>query len=259
MCSPTHNVYFDVIPATPTNSLTVSSPSLGYISTINLIWGFFASKISRFFLHHNVPFHLLQHFIRGNSWYLFPKHWNWQNATPTRHLNFHFTSLAVSYELFPRQVIFFSVEPNNILQFYLEKSLCVTSGKIDASGHYVVSSPGPNFSRAPCGLGEEVKDKWFSSQSNPTIYSSSAWKKSLCVTSRKIDASSQYVVSSPDQIFRSRLVDSAKNRVGTLLLQKLGQVYIQRSVIVLITLSTTSSIFFGAKNLQAGYLWWRIT
>ena len=38
------------------------------------------------------------------------------------------------------------------------------------------------------------------------------------------------LVSSPDQIFRMRPVDSSKNRVGTLSLRKLGQVYIWRSV-----------------------------
>ena len=52
--------------------------SLGYISTINLIWGIFASKISRLFLHHYVLFHLAQSFIHGNSRYLLPKCWNWQ-------------------------------------------------------------------------------------------------------------------------------------------------------------------------------------
>ena len=31
-------------------------------------------------------------FICGNSWYLFPMHWNW-------HLNFHFKHLVVSYKL----------------------------------------------------------------------------------------------------------------------------------------------------------------
>ena len=36
------------------------------------------SKISRLFLHHNILFHLIQPFIRGNSRYRFLKHWNWQ-------------------------------------------------------------------------------------------------------------------------------------------------------------------------------------
>ena len=38
------------------------------------------------------------------------------------------------------------------------------------------------------------------------------------------------VVSSPDQIFRARPADSSKNRVWTLSLRKLGQVYIWRAV-----------------------------
>ena len=38
------------------------------------------------------------------------------------------------------------------------------------------------------------------------------------------------IVSSPDQIFRVRPVDSSKNRVWTLSLRKLGQVYVWRAV-----------------------------
>ena len=38
------------------------------------------------------------------------------------------------------------------------------------------------------------------------------------------------VVSSPDQIFRARPADSSKNRVWTLSLGKLGQVYIWQAV-----------------------------
>ena len=38
------------------------------------------------------------------------------------------------------------------------------------------------------------------------------------------------VVSSPDQIFRARPVDSSKNRVWTLSLRKLGQVYLWQSI-----------------------------
>ena len=48
-------------------------------------------------------------------------------ATPTRHLDFHFAPLAVSYELFPRynqrQSDFLSIEPNSTLQFCSEKLL----------------------------------------------------------------------------------------------------------------------------------------
>ena len=40
----------------------------------------------------------------------------------------------------------------------------------------------------------------------------------------------KYIVSSPDQIFCTRPADSSKSRAWTLSLQKLGQVYIQRSV-----------------------------
>ena len=38
------------------------------------------------------------------------------------------------------------------------------------------------------------------------------------------------IVSSPDLIFRARPADSSKNRVWTLSLRKLGQVYLRRSV-----------------------------
>ena len=38
------------------------------------------------------------------------------------------------------------------------------------------------------------------------------------------------VVSSPDQIFHARPADSLKNRIWTLSLRKLGQVYIWRAV-----------------------------
>ena len=46
-------------------------------------------------------------------------------ATPNGHLNFHFPPSVVSYKVFSRlnqiQLIFFLMEPNNILQFSLEK------------------------------------------------------------------------------------------------------------------------------------------
>ena len=40
----------------------------------------------------------------------------------------------------------------------------------------------------------------------------------------------QYIVLSPDQIFHGRPADSLKNRVWTLSLRKLGQVYIWRVI-----------------------------
>ena len=85
--------------------------SVGIVDIFFLIWGLFAKKTSWLFLYHNVLFQL---FICGNSQYLFPKCWS-----------FDFTPLAVCYELFTswnqRQLDFFSIEHNNMLQFSSEK------------------------------------------------------------------------------------------------------------------------------------------
>ena len=67
------------------------------------------------------------------------------------------------------------------------------------------------------------------------------------------------VVSSPDQIFRVHPVDSSKNRVWTLSLQKLGQVYIWRAVNWVIVgvnyiVSNQQRLLWRQKNLKAGYL-----
>ena len=54
------------------------------------------------------------------------------------------------------------------------------------------------------------------------------------------------------QIFRARPAALLKNRVWTLSLRKLGQVYIQWSVNwVLVTLSATSIVCFGAKKFAS--------
>ena len=44
-------------------------------------------------------------------------------ATPTRHLNFHFAPLVVSYKLPTVKSEFFLIEPNIILQFSSERLL----------------------------------------------------------------------------------------------------------------------------------------
>ena len=116
----------------PTNTLAVS---LGYIS---MIWGLFVSKISRLFLHHKVPLHLI---ICGNSRYLFSKCCceTGKYATLTGHLNFHFPLLAVSYKLIPRnqrKLDFFSIEPNSILQFTSGSPCELLAEKEQLSGHY---------------------------------------------------------------------------------------------------------------------------
>ena len=51
-----------------------------------------------------------------------------------------------------------------------------------------------------------------------------------CTTLSTSSKSTHKVVSSPDQIFRARPVALSKNRVWTLSLRKLGQVYIWRAV-----------------------------
>ena len=73
------NFYCDVISGHAHKQRSCNqAPPLGYISTINLIWGIFVSKISWLFHHHYVLFHLAQLSIHGSSGKLFPKCWNWQ-------------------------------------------------------------------------------------------------------------------------------------------------------------------------------------
>ena len=63
--------------------------------------------------------------------------------TPTWHLNFHFRPLTVSYEHFPwwnqRQLDFFSIEPNSILQFSTQKLKLLPEKEL-LSGHYAAYS-----------------------------------------------------------------------------------------------------------------------
>ena len=64
------------------------------------------------------------------------------------------------------------------------------------------------------------------------------------------------LVSSPDQIFRACPADSSKNRVWTLSLRKLGQVYIWRAVNWVIVgvnyiISDQHSVCFGAKKFAS--------
>ena len=67
------------------------------------------------------------------------------------------------------------------------------------------------------------------------------------------------LVSSPDKIFRARPADSSKNRVWTLSLRKLGQVYIRQAVNWVIVgvdyiICNQQRLLWRQKNLQAGYL-----
>ena len=65
------------------------------------------------------------------------------------------------------------------------------------------------------------------------------------------------LVSSPDLIFRARPADSSKNRVWTLSLRKLGQVYLRRSVnwvivgVNYIISYRRGSVCFGAKKFAS--------
>ena len=71
---------------------------------------------------------------------------------------------------------------------------------------------------------------------------------------RGLKASKMSLVSSPDQIFRVRLADSLKNRVWTLSLRKLGQVYIWQVVNVGVNyiIRDQQRLLWRQKNLQAG-------
>ena len=156
--------------ATPTNTLGVPSPSLG-VNKFDMRT-YFASKISRLFLHQYVLFHLAQLFIRVNSGYLFPKCWNWQICHTHLALNFHFGPLAVSYELFPRwnqrQLARFLLDrTQQYTPVLFAKTPCeLPPVKKLLSGHYVVSSPDTKFfARAlrPCqkiGSGHFHYENW---------------------------------------------------------------------------------------------------
>ena len=56
---------------------------LGYISTMNLIWGIFTSKISRMLLHHYVLFHLAHSVFMGIVDIAFQRAGTGKYATPT--------------------------------------------------------------------------------------------------------------------------------------------------------------------------------
>ena len=113
---------FDVISGPPTKRLAVRSPSLGVYHYNNLDMRTFCEQ--NCFWTITLYFNFLSVGIVDSS---FQSAETGKYATPTRHLNFRFAPLAVSYELFPwwnqRQLDFFSIEPNSILQFTSEKVL----------------------------------------------------------------------------------------------------------------------------------------
>ena len=117
---------FDVFPVTPTKRLAVQSP---YDSYQDYCGDIPRGRNNRETLLYFNWFNFLSVGIVDIS---FQSAETGKHATPTRHLNFHFEPLAVSYELFPRwnqrQSDFFSIEPNSVLQFTLGKVL-VSSGK----------------------------------------------------------------------------------------------------------------------------------
>ena len=61
-----------------------------------------------------------------------------------------------------------------------------------------------------------------------------------------------------DQIFRARPADSSKNKVWTLSLRKVGQVYISMVGSKSGNCQQPAAFVLVPKNLQACYLWWRI-
>ena len=88
------------------------------------------------------------------------------------------------------------------------------------------------------------------------------------VSDQKLDSTANgtrlgVVLSRPQTKFFAHPADSSKNRVWTLSLRKLGQVYIWRAVNWVIVgvnyiISNQQHLLWCQKNLQAGYLWWRI-
>ena len=116
-----------------------------------------------------------------------------------------------------------------------------------------IISPGKCFDKAGrCSL--EVKF-YFSSLLPACGTCTSVWDFSVSWI-RFTERPYLHIVLFPDPIFR--VPCGLVNRVWILSLGKPGAVDVTWSVIfyMLITLSFTSSISFGAKKLQAGCLWW---
>ena len=139
MCSPTLHVYFDVFLVTPTKRL--AAPPSGYITTIILIWGLFANKVSQLFLHHNALFQLIQLFICGNSRYLLPKRWNWQICHTHQALKRPLRTLSGKLRTFPtvksKTIGFLLYWTQQCTPVHFGKSPCeLLPEKVQLSSHY---------------------------------------------------------------------------------------------------------------------------
>ena len=86
--------------ATPINSLAVPSPSLGVYQYNTLDMRTFCEQ--NFMITITFYFNWLNFLSVGIVDICFQSVGTGKYATPTRHLNFHFAPLAVSYKLFPR-------------------------------------------------------------------------------------------------------------------------------------------------------------
>ena len=131
-CSPTLNVYCDIISGHAHKQLSCTKPlaPLGNSTRtkLNLKWGIFESKISQLFLHHNILFHLAQLYICGNSRHSYLSkvlklakchiHWAFK-------LTLHTLSgkLRIFHGKMQRQLNFFAMKPNNTHKFHSKKFL----------------------------------------------------------------------------------------------------------------------------------------
>ena len=134
---------FDVISGHPHKVFSCTKPlRRGHITTIILIWGLFASKISRLFLHHNTLFQLIQLFIHGNSRYILPKCWNWQICHTHQALKLPLCTLRGKLQTFPtvksKTIGFLLDRTQQYTPVHFGKSPCeLLPEKVQLSDHYM--------------------------------------------------------------------------------------------------------------------------
>ena len=127
MCSPNLHVYFDFISGHAHKE---------FITTIILIWGLLRAKFYHCFCTITLYFNFLSVGIVNIS---FQSAETGKYATPTRHLNFHFAPLAVSYELFPWWNQGFLDRTQEYTPVHFRKSFCeLLPEKVQLSGHFAV-------------------------------------------------------------------------------------------------------------------------
>ena len=125
-------VYCDIILSQAHKQLSCTKPLPRGIS-VQWSWyeDFLRAKFCVCFYAIMFCFILAQLYIRGNSWYFIPKHWNWQIC----HTHWAFKlplALAVSYELFPRWIdgwIYSQSNPTIYSSSFQKKSSWLTSWK----------------------------------------------------------------------------------------------------------------------------------